>query len=358
MESSLPFRLLNTARAIVYRLKLNGNTRSSWCDYCIYKQPRYAIIRFRLDRRQRFEHAGSKEPEPNALGYLRCSWKRQGMDLGTACGKRSRRPLLRYCGTSRPDRTTPLPTPRCILPGASHPRRRLSEYPKRDPSRLPRWSPRVDKGVDLGFRLVRTTPFEDWSLGAVSSTFPVCDGGCASDDDCDVDGGSWCQVATQTCVQGERNGGACSRDSECGSGECVDGVCCTSACDAGCFSCNQGLTGQPAGVCAPVLEGVVVATIVSPGSRLSAGSMALVTVQALAGFIKKQLFVWAQPVHSATRSVTGSVMVRGCVRSRYPILSVHLTRAMGARQSAEPYAVRTRIARLCVTIWSTRILMS
>ena len=112
------------------------------------------------------------------------------------------------------------------------------------------------KASDLGFRLVRTTPFEDWSVGAVSSTFPVCDGGCASDDDCDVDGGSWCQVATQTCVQGERNGGACSRDSECGSGECVDGVCCASVCEAGCFSCNQGLTGQPSGVCAPVLEGV------------------------------------------------------------------------------------------------------
>ena len=74
--------------------------------------------------------------------------------------------------------------------------------------------------------------------------------------------------------------------------------------------------------------------------------MALVMVLALAGFIRKPLFVWAQPAHLAMRSVTGSVMVRGCVRSRYPILSVRLTRAMGARQSAEPYAVRTRIARL------------
>ena len=74
--------------------------------------------------------------------------------------------------------------------------------------------------------------------------------------------------------------------------------------------------------------------------------MALVMVLALAGFIRKPLFVWAQPVHLAMRSVTGSVMVRGCVRSRYPILSVRLTRAMGARRSAEPYAVRTRIARL------------
>ena len=202
------------------------------------------------------------------------------------------------------------------------------------------------KASDLGFRLVRTTPFENWSLGAVSSTFPVCDGGCGSDDDCDVDGGSWCQVATQTCVQGERNGGACSRDSECGSGECVDGVCCASVCEAGCFSCNQGLTGRPSGVCAPVLEGVSRGNDCVAGVASECGLDGTCNGAGLAGFIRKPLFVWAQPVHLAMRSVTGSVMVRGCVRSRYPILSVRLTRAMGARQSAEPYAVRTRIARL------------
>ena len=44
--------------------------------------------------------------------------------------------------------------------------------------------------------------------------------------------------------------------------------------------------------------------------------------------------------------MTGSATGRGCARSRYRILSVLLTRAMGARRSAEPYAVRMRIARL------------
>ena len=177
-------------------------------------------------------------------------------------------------------------------------------------------------------------------MGAVSSTFPVCDGGCASDDDCDVDGGSWCQVATQTCVRGERNGGACSRDSECGSGECVDGVCCASVCEAGCFSCNQGLTGQPSGVCAPVLEGVGRGNDCVAGVASGADSMVPATVQALADFIKKQLFVLGPLAHSATQWVTGSATGRGCAPEPVSYTECAPTRVMGARRSAEPYAVK------------------
>ena len=86
------------------------------------------------------------------------------------------------------------------------------------------------------------------------------------------------------------------------------------------------------------------ATIVSPGSRLSADSMVPVTVQALADFIKKQRSVLEPLAHSATQWVTGSATVRGCVRSQYRILNVLPTRAMGARLSVEPCVAKTRIA--------------
>ena len=94
------------------------------------------------------------------------------------------------------------------------------------------------------------------------------------------------------------------------------------------------------------LRASVAATIVSPASRLSADSMVPATVQSLAAFIKKQLFVLGPLAHSATRWVTGSATGRGCARSQYRILIVLPTRVMGARRSAEPYAVRMRIVHL------------
>ena len=44
----------------------------------------------------------------------------------------------------------------------------------------------------------------------------------------------------------------CAANSECASGYCVDGVCCNTACDGQCFSCNQ--TGQ-IGYCAAQTTG-------------------------------------------------------------------------------------------------------
>ncbi|MEL6339931.1 MAG: MopE-related protein [Myxococcota bacterium] len=44
-------------------------------------------------------------------------------------------------------------------------------------------------------------------------------------------------------------GSSCSSNSECGLGFCVDGVCCESACETGCFACLGALTGASDGQC-------------------------------------------------------------------------------------------------------------
>lgn len=48
----------------------------------------------------------------------------------------------------------------------------------------------------------------------------------------------------------EGNGSACA------SGHNADGVCCEAECDAACYSCARPYTGQPSGVCAPVIAGL------------------------------------------------------------------------------------------------------
>ncbi|MFO0757190.1 MAG: hypothetical protein U0359_11915 [Byssovorax sp.] len=49
------------------------------------------------------------------------------------------------------------------------------------------------------------------------------------------------------------NGKACASGSDCQSGACVDGVCCSSACNGPCMACN--LPGSP-GTCKPVLNAI------------------------------------------------------------------------------------------------------
>jgi hypothetical protein len=93
------------------------------------------------------------------------------------------------------------------------------------------------------------------TAGSRSCAPNVCTGGscatrCTAQGDCQTgffcDGGGACRV--------RRNPGqACQSAVECGSGNCVDGVCCTSACTQFCFACN--LPGQ-AGTCAPVPDGM------------------------------------------------------------------------------------------------------
>ncbi len=50
------------------------------------------------------------------------------------------------------------------------------------------------------------------------------------------------------------NGEACTADTECASGRCLDGVCCATAC-SGCNACSNALTGKDDGTCAPVASG-------------------------------------------------------------------------------------------------------
>lgn len=49
-------------------------------------------------------------------------------------------------------------------------------------------------------------------------------------------------------------GAACTTGGECASTDCIDGVCCESAC-AGCSACSSALTGKEDGTCAPVTTG-------------------------------------------------------------------------------------------------------
>jgi hypothetical protein len=76
----------------------------------------------------------------------------------------------------------------------------------------------------------------------------TCDDGQRNGNETDVDcGGPDCPHC---------DGEACSGSPmDCQSGHCVDGVCCTTACDKKCDACEVSFTGVPSGMCAPVLLG-------------------------------------------------------------------------------------------------------
>lgn len=60
-----------------------------------------------------------------------------------------------------------------------------------------------------------------------------------------------CQPNTASCL-GDR-GSTCTSDSQCILGNCVDGVCCESACNAACDACSSALTGAADGFCRDIL---------------------------------------------------------------------------------------------------------
>ena len=85
----------------------------------------------------------------------------------------------------------------------------------------------------------------------------VCEGGCQADADCV--GGLVCDKASGMCKTGLALGAACDAamaGKDCGSGHCIDGVCCESACGATCMACSMAKTGAKNGQCAAVRSGI------------------------------------------------------------------------------------------------------
>jgi alpha-tubulin suppressor-like RCC1 family protein len=73
----------------------------------------------------------------------------------------------------------------------------------------------------------------------------ICAGGCSAASPCTA--GNYCEAGR--CNPKKAPGAPCLDGSQCGSGACVDGVCCQGACDGACQACN--LAGS-AGTCASV----------------------------------------------------------------------------------------------------------
>jgi hypothetical protein len=66
-------------------------------------------------------------------------------------------------------------------------------------------------------------------------------------------GASYCDAAG-TCQTGLKpNGSVCAAGNQCGSGNCVDGVCCDKTCGEACYTCN--LPGGTPGECSPLPTG-------------------------------------------------------------------------------------------------------
>src|SRR6185503_10561932 len=58
-------------------------------------------------------------------------------------------------------------------------------------------------------------------------------------------------------TSGSANGAACTFDTDCRFGHCVEGVCCDGTCAGKCVSCRGASTGGADGKCAPVTAGLV-----------------------------------------------------------------------------------------------------
>jgi hypothetical protein len=85
----------------------------------------------------------------------------------------------------------------------------------------------------------------------------ACDGAgncvkCTNDGHCTPN--QWCNAMVFTCSPDRANGASCQRSSQCQSGQCVDGVCCNTACNARCMACSSSKTGQATGTCSAVVS--------------------------------------------------------------------------------------------------------
>ncbi|MGE0322425.1 MAG: DNRLRE domain-containing protein [Polyangiaceae bacterium] len=126
----------------------------------------------------------------------------------------------------------------------------------------------------------------------------ACGGDCTADGDCGVD--EYC--AAGVCQPTENLGAPCSRSAQCGSGRCVDGYCCNSACSGQCEACDisgslglcSAVTGAPHGArtactndgtgCGGTCDGTNQAACAYPGNstvcRAAACSAGIATVEA------------------------------------------------------------------------------
>jgi len=82
----------------------------------------------------------------------------------------------------------------------------------------------------------------------------VCNTSCTVDANCASS--YFCDTVTNTCVADHKQGQTCKSDRQCeGNANCVDGVCCDSACTGTCRSCLKNRTGLAAdGVCGNTLD--------------------------------------------------------------------------------------------------------
>ena len=74
----------------------------------------------------------------------------------------------------------------------------------------------------------------------------ACRTSCDTDVECAA--GNYCREGM--CVPRQPNGGACTMTAECASGNCVDGVCCNTACDGQCEACDNS---GSVGTCSPTM---------------------------------------------------------------------------------------------------------
>ncbi len=110
----------------------------------------------------------------------------------------------------------------------------------------------INEQCESGVELVLTCVDGNVNVAGVSACEPyVCEDeadcrlSCSNDTHCHED--YYC--ANTTCIAREANGFVCDRDRQCDTDECVDGFCCTSACDGICEACDNPGSG---GTCSQV----------------------------------------------------------------------------------------------------------
>jgi hypothetical protein len=79
----------------------------------------------------------------------------------------------------------------------------------------------------------------------------TCGTTCVGDSQCAPN--AYC--AAMSCLVKKENGSACLGNNQCASGQCVDGVCCETACTGPCVACGVAAGGATDGLCSPVAAG-------------------------------------------------------------------------------------------------------